>query len=199
MIESLYRVVKQWSSLKMIGISLACFIVSFALINGKPFGVAQLKAMTGGVGILDMEFGYSPQAAYELLTALGETGRAFYLHVIVPQDFIFPALYSLFYVVTTTFLFRKAFAETHPIQPFSLLTLLGGLADYAENLCILTMLVNYPAQHSRLASLANVLTIFKYCGIGISAALLLTGILGASMTAARRPRRIPDNEEQHID
>ena len=185
MLNMLYDMVKRHASPKAIWVTLACFVLSLALINGKPFGVAQLKAMTGGVGILDMEMGYSPQKAYDHLTALGEAGRAFHLHYIVPQDFIFPAIYSIFYVLTTTFLFRKLFAEHHALQKLSLLTLLGGLADYCENLCIVTMLLDYPAQHATLANIANVLTLAKFGGVGLAYLLLLAGVFGVGFNAAR--------------
>lgn len=178
MLNMLYDMVKRHASPKAIGVTLACFVVSLALINGKPFGMAQLKAMTGGVGILDMEMGYSPQKAYDHLAALGEAGRAFNLHYIVPQDFIFPAIYSIFYVITTTFLFRKLFAEHSALQKISLLTLLGGLADYCENLCIVTMLLRYPAQHATLANVANVFTLIKFGGSGLAYLLLLAGLTG---------------------
>ncbi len=186
MIHRLYNIVKKWSSLQMIWISLTCFLISLALINGKPFGVAQLKAITGGVGILDMEPGYSPQQAYAHLAALGDQGRAFDLHYIVPQDMVFPAFYSFFYIITTIYLFRKLFAEDHPLQQLSLLTLFGGLADYCENLCMLTMLLNYPTQLTAVAKIANVFTLAKFGGIGISYSLLLIGLVGVSVKSARR-------------
>lgn len=178
MLNTFYNVIKKWTSIKMVGMSLACFMASFALINGKPFGVAQLKAITGGVGILDMIPGYLPRQAYALFAALGEQGRAFDLHYIVPQDFVFPALYSIFYVITTTYLFRKAFAENHPLHKLIPLTLLGGLADYCENICIVIMLLNYPTQLPAVAKIANVFTLAKFGGSGISLLMLLLGFAG---------------------
>jgi len=170
----------------MTWISLACFMVSLAIINGKPFGVAQLKALTGGVGILDMQFGYSPQEAYQLFDALGEAGRAFDLRVIVPQDFLFPALYSLFYVIATTHLFRRTFAENHPMHRLIALTLLGGLADYCENICIVIMLLNYPTQLPTIAAVSNLFTLAKFGGIGISYSLLLIGLIGLFSRSMRK-------------
>ena len=66
------------------------FLILGYLVNSRPFGIAQLKEMTGGVGILDMEILYTPEQAYAQLAALGEVGRAFYLTHIIPLDLLLP-------------------------------------------------------------------------------------------------------------
>ncbi|WP_292420277.1 hypothetical protein, partial [Methanoregula sp.] len=55
------------SSFRTITFSLAGLLITGFLVNGRPFGVAELKSITGGVGILDMEVFYTPEQAYTFL------------------------------------------------------------------------------------------------------------------------------------
>jgi len=60
----------------------AIFAVLFLLINFSPIGVAGLLEITGGANILDFETAFTHERAFEVLYALGEDGRNFYLFVI---------------------------------------------------------------------------------------------------------------------
>jgi hypothetical protein len=84
------------ASLKKAIIFSAIFAIMFALINKSGIGVAGLLKITGGASILDLEIGYTYEQAKDILTALGEEGRAFYLTRIMPLDFPFPVAYMLF-------------------------------------------------------------------------------------------------------
>jgi hypothetical protein len=165
------------ASLKVVGLFLLLFIISSTLINGKPFGLAQLQEITGGVSIPDMEmFGYSPQHAYDILTAQGEAGRAFYLHKIIPQDFLFPLLYALFYATALTYLAQRLFPADHPLQNIGLFGLCAGLADWAENLCLLGLLLNFPQRLDALARAASIFTVAKTFLVMLNMIMVLSGL-----------------------
>ena len=60
------------------------FAVLFALAAGTflaenllrfPLSVPYMKDLAAGAPLLDMRFGYTPNAAYHLFDVLGETGR----------------------------------------------------------------------------------------------------------------------------
>ncbi|MBN2006749.1 MAG: hypothetical protein JXA21_25570 [Anaerolineae bacterium] len=177
MIRSITNGLGKIASLRVIGIFLLLFIVSVTVINGKPYGVAQLNAITGGAGIPDMEMtGYSPQRAYDILTAQGEAGRAFYLHFIVPQDFPFPLIYSLFYAVTLIYLAQKLFPNNPQLQQIGLMGLCAGLADWGENLCLITLLLNYPQRLDAVAMVACVFTIIKAILTLLNMVIILAGV-----------------------
>lgn len=57
----------------------ALFAVFYTMINYTGVGVAGLLQITNGANILDFEFGYTASRAYDLLAALGNDGRSFYL------------------------------------------------------------------------------------------------------------------------
>ncbi len=191
MLDTIYSKVAKTSSIQSIGIFLALFLIVQTVINGSPYGVAQLNEISGGAGILDLERGYSPDRAYAILTAQGEAGRAFYLRSIIPLDFIFPLAYTLFYLTVNTFILQRLFPETSSLRKLGLLSLVAGLADYVENLCIIVLLLNYPARLNYLARAANALTVTKGLFILASMLLLVAGLLGLVIkaTAARVIKR----------
>jgi len=160
--QSINNSLKKIASLRAIGIFLLLSLISITLINGKPYGVAKLREITGGVGIPDIEMtGYSPQRVYDILMAQGEVGRAFYLHFIVPQDFPFPLFYALFYAATLTYLAQRLFPGDSRWQQIGLMGLSAGLADWMENLCLLPLLLSYPQRLDVLAMIACIFTILK--------------------------------------
>jgi hydroxyacylglutathione hydrolase len=165
------------ASLKVVGLFFLLFLISSTVINGRPFGLAQLQKMTGGVSIPDMEmFGYTPQQAYDTLTAQGEAGRAFYLHNIIPQDFLFPLLYALFYATALTYLAQRLFPADHPLQNIGMFGLCAGLADWAENLCLLGLLLNFPQQLDVLARVASIFTVAKTFLVMLNMIMVLSGL-----------------------
>jgi hypothetical protein len=176
-IPAITAVLRRMASLKVIGLIFLLALIGRTFISGEPFGVAQLEKMTNGVGIPDAEMSYSPQRAYDILTAQGEAGRSFYLHTIVPQDFPFPFLYALFFAAALTYLAQRLLPPEHPLQHIGLLGLLAGLSDWAENLCLLAVLLNYPQRLDAVATLAGIFTVIKW-SLALVNAILIVGGLG---------------------
>jgi hypothetical protein len=119
------------------------FSVLYVIINFSGIGVAGLLKITDGANILDFEFGYSQDEAYEMLTALGLEGRTFYLTKIIPMDFPFPFAYMLFYAGWIALLIR----HVNPNASYRYLLFVPVLAmlfDWLENIGIIAMLKNYP-------------------------------------------------------
>lgn len=169
---------KRISSPKTIIFFFLLAMISLNIINGKPYGTAQLLEITGGVNIPDVEMsGYSPQRAYDILTAQGEAGRAFYLRYIIPQDVLLPLLYALFYAITLTWLAQRLFLANHFLQGIGLVGLCAGLADWGENLCLLILLLNYPQRLDMLARIASIFTVVKTGLSLLSMGLILIGVI----------------------
>jgi len=113
------------------------------LINYTGIGVTGLLQITNGANILDFEFGYTASKAYDLLTALGNDGRSFYIMKILPLDFPFPFTYMLCYAgwiaLMGKYTIPKSALKIHLAAP-----VLAMLFDWIENIGILAMLKNYP-------------------------------------------------------
>ena len=138
----------------------ALFAAMYVIINFSPIGVAGLLAITGGPSILDFEFGYTYEKAFELLTALGADGRAFYQSRIVPVDFPFPFSYMLFYAGWMALCIKRL--EQRDWHKYLLiLPILAMMFDWVENIGIIAMLNSYPPLPSWAVALASVSGVIK--------------------------------------
>lgn len=175
MSELLQSFVSKSTFVKVI-ISLAILLVVNFFINGKLIGLGKLKEITNGVGILDMEFGYSVDKAYGILDALGSQGRAFYLRMI-PMDFVFPLSYMLFYLAAISYLLRLSNLQGRLLNYALVIPVLTAAFDFIENTAIIRLLRHYPVRLINTAKIANVLTmtkiVFIYMSMGTIALLLI--------------------------
>ena len=150
------------------------------MINFSDVGVAGLLRTTGGANILDSEFGYSTDKAYQMLTALGGEGRSFYLTKILPIDFPFPFAYMLCYVGWIALLIKHS--TTKKLCKYLLLApVLAMLFDWIENVGIIAMLKHYPNLPTwavTTASTAGMLkTIFTVSSMAIILTLLIVFLI----------------------
>lgn len=162
---------------RMLLASLAGFIVTTIVINGRPFGAGQLLEITGGVGLLDMKVLYTPDEAYAHLAAMGDAGRAFDLTHIVPLDFVFPFMYTLFSAVAISWILCQWLPAGSPWHRLNVVPLIGGLGDYLENLGIIAMILVWPAALPGVAQFTMVACLVKFVFIIISD-LIIAGALG---------------------
>jgi hypothetical protein len=162
-------------------------LLFFWLINfqGVP-GIPPIASLLR-IGLPDMMFTYSPSSIYEKLTQFGADGRSAYRIFLERVDFLFPAVYGLFFVMVTTFGFSRLFPNRPALQKLSLLPWFTTLFDYAENLCFFVMLRSYPEELPNLQKLGNVFTLAKWTFAAISIVLLLVAILGLLIRNLRRP------------
>ncbi len=161
-LQPVLTLLQKISTGKIVTMFLVLLMVSNWFINGKPYGLSQLIEITGGTSIPDMEMtGYSPERLYDILDAQGEAGRAFYRHTIMPQDIFFPFFYACLYATGVTYLARKLFPTRPGLQNLALLGLFAGLMDWAENVCLFIILLNYPQRLDGLALLATTFTVIK--------------------------------------
>jgi hypothetical protein len=168
--------------------ALAGYAFLLVLINGRPFGVTQLKEITGGVGILDLEVIYTPDQAYTLFSAMGEAGRAFDLTRIVPLDMLFPLTYTLFDAIAITWLLHRWLPAGSRWHRLNVVPLVAGIADYCENFGIITMLLAWPVQLADIARFTMAMGLIKFT-FGILSALILFGALAGWAVSFIKSRR----------
>jgi len=126
-----------------------------------PFGLSRMGPYTGGdVNILDMEMYYTAEQAYQRFAMFGQQGRAAYL-MILTGDLIYPVLLGCFLSIAITLLFRRVTPATGNWHMLNLLPAANMLADYLENIMLLTLLVNYPTQLNGIATVAGFATLVK--------------------------------------
>lgn len=92
-----------------------------------------IEEMTQGIRCFDMNFGYDYATAQRFISLLDEAHKSYYLHVQLPLDFLYPAVYTLFFILLLAKLTGK-------LLPFCMLPLLLAVFDVTENICTILML-----------------------------------------------------------
>ena len=129
-----------------------CAVMNFVLLP-------KIEATTEGIRCFDMNFGYTVDTARKFLSLLSEEGKALYLNVQLPLDFIYPIAYCIFFSLLLISLSRgkKALASVPVVL---------AVFDYTENICsIITLKSGAPADSLiRFASaVTSVKTVLMYC------------------------------------
>ena len=169
-------------------LSAVLFLTFLLLINVSGIGVAGLLRITDGVNILDFEFGYTYEQAYDILTAMGAEGRSFYLTRIVPLDFPFPFSYMLFYTGCIAILIKKSACNITSIHRYIFLVpLLAMIFDWIENIGIIVMLNNYPYLPGWAVILSSISGMFKMVFIVLN--IVVIGILLVISVFSSKNRR----------
>ena len=158
------------------------WLINFQGVPGIPPIASLLR-----IGLPDMMFAYSPSTIYEKLILFRADGRSAYRIFLERVDFLFPAVYGLFFATVTTFGFSRLFPNRPALQKLSLLPLLTTLFDCAENLCFLAILGSFPVELPNLEKLGNVFTLAKWTFAAVSIVLLLVATLGLLIRSLPRP------------
>lgn len=106
--------------------ALICAVMNLVLIP-------RIESTTEGIRCFDMNFGYDFETAKRFLALLSQEGRDTYLHIQLPLDFVYPLVYTVFFVSLLTWLTKR-------VLPLSVLPLLLMGFDDAENIATIMML-----------------------------------------------------------
>ncbi len=180
------------SSPRTILLSLVGLLITGFLVNGRPFGVAELQSINGGGGILDMEVFYTPEQAYTFLAAMGDAGRAFELTHIIPLDLLVPLFYGLFLSTFISWVLHRWLPEKSRWHRLNVIPVIGALFDYLENLGIVAMLLAWPMEMYSIAQITMASTLLKF-GFSILAFVIVLGAIGGWVvtTVQRRNGKSP--------
>jgi hypothetical protein len=158
--------------------------VMLAMLVAMNLAAALFSRYTGGVSILDLAGGYTPEAAYHMIAAYGEQGRRYHL-LITAADMIFPPSVALFFILLIAYCYARLTRSRAAVQGLLLLPVVYFAADYLENISIAAMLLGFPAAFPRVAVLASALLGLKNLSAGALLAVALIG-LGAWLVRRRR-------------
>lgn len=162
---------------RTVGVAAAVFLafVSVGFAIWESF-----NHMPSDVRIMDLRLSYTPDELYAALTALGGDGRAAYVRSLTILDVAFPIVYGTILVLLPLY----AFADLPWPRRRNLaaVAVVGVVLDYAENLSVLTLVLNHPRRLDGLARVASTFTTAKW--VFVSAAMLV-----AAASAYRLLRR----------
>lgn len=149
--------------------------VSFAGVI-MPAMENDIKALSGGVGVIDLEFFYTPAQVLQMLGAYGPEGIHLYLIAQWTVDLIFPMVCCLTFAV---FLIWLGLRHWWWLGPFIM------TVDWLENVFVSIMLLQFPGFSPGIAVVSCIFTVLKWSGIFFSNGLILFNG-GKKLLAARK-------------
>jgi hypothetical protein len=169
----------EWLYKQSKGFAVLLFLVLEILFAGLILPHMQLKMGDGQSSPkpLDLYFGFTQEEADAFLSSLSPAGRATYLQVETLIDSIYPIVYTLLFVLTISYFFKRAISPNSLLLLFNLFPILTFLADLTENAGIITLLLSYPTSSPVAAQLANIGNHVKWITSAGTVLLLLTGII----------------------
>lgn len=124
--------------------------------------IPKTMEFSNGMILLDMmPTGYDLNYVNELFSTLGENGRLIYLTNQIPVDMIYPLLFGLSYCLLLGYFLKKLNTFYSPYTYLCLIPIIAGIADYLENLGIITMLNNYPELKESTVYATNMFSVIK--------------------------------------
>jgi hypothetical protein len=125
---------------------------------------------------------YTPEEVFSIVDSWGSGGRNYQLWFHLTWDFMFPILGFLFIGLFISWLLQRSFKPGSKLQKLNLLAL-EAVFDLLENVCIVSMIVVYPAQPVALAWLKTIFTMIKY---GFMIPIIFLIVIGLFIAARNR-------------
>lgn len=148
------------------GVAVVVFILTH--IAPIPGSLRDLIAVNGGHPILDQVPAASTKALYDRLEAFGADGRALYQRFLLTTDIVFPLGVLAFLFLLAKFSAER-FGDLSALKTFvPLVPALWFAFDMMENLSIVALLAQYPAQNDFIASYLSTVTLMKQYALGTS-------------------------------
>lgn len=94
----------------------------------------QVKVISGGTSVLDLNLGNSVEHIRQTLIELGYDGRMYYLKHFLVVDCIYAMFYALFYFCSILFLLYKNKIRRKRVYIFSVLPIAGMFFDSLLNI-----------------------------------------------------------------
>jgi len=117
---------------------------------------------SNGLQLLDMmPAGYDLEVVNTLFHTLEHTGRQTYLTKQIPVDMIYPLLFAISYAAVLAYFLTKLPKLNPNYLYLCLLPIIAGIADYIENIGIISMLNAYPTVTETSVHTTSMFSIIK--------------------------------------
>lgn len=143
----------------------------------------------GDLPLLDMmPTGYDFAYVETLFAALGEAGRSAYLFRQIPVDMVYPGLFGISYCLVFAYFLNRIGQLKSPMMYFCLLPIIAAVADYAENVGIITLLNSFPGLSPGWVSATNLFSILKSSATTVYFVGLILLLITFGLQSLRRKR-----------
>lgn len=151
--------------------------------------IPEVMRYSGGLELPDMmPGGYSADHINELMKAMGEKGREYYLYKQIPLDMIYPFLFGITYSLLLAYLLNKLDKSENALFFFCYVPLFAGLFDYFENAGIIYILISFPENRKFISEITSIFTILKSTLSTVSFIVLIISLIAFSIKLVSRKR-----------
>ena len=177
--EWCYRTLGRWYAalLALIG-----FVLFLALVSTAQ--AEKTDEYAEGVDLPDTSPWYSPSEVYAAAQAIGEQGREEYVQARYTFDVVWPIVYTLFFVVVLSWVFRRVTAPDGRWRAINLFPLVPLAFDYLENLAASIVMTRYPDETLVVVHALPVFSLLKWTTLSACFVLIVVG--GVLALRARR-------------
>lgn len=166
-------------------VALVLTIILYAIIG---FFNQQFLALSGGLFVPDMRFGYSLADIQQLFSTVGTDGLRVY-SAMQDADTFLPIVYSLAISFGILIAIRNCPDRLQKTKSLGMFPLIVAIFDYAENILIATQVASYPTLNGGIIELASIYTTLKWVTLGISFLILIVfGVIAIVYSAKNRDR-----------
>lgn len=124
--------------------------------------IPKVMHFSGGMKLLDMiPTGYNLEYVKTLFDTLGEKGRNAYLFRQIPVDMIYPFLFGISNCLILAYFLKKLNKLSGLLFYLCFIPIVAGIADYVENVGIITMLMKYPNLSNGSVMITNIFSVIK--------------------------------------
>lgn len=172
----------KWKHIFLLFFSFLCVMVFMR------YTALQVKIISGGTSVLDLNLGNSIEYIQYTLTELGYAGRVYYLKHFLVVDCIYAMVYAAFYFCSILFLLHKNEIRRKRVYNFSLFPIVGMFFDWLENISLSFLLLNGTTESVAWCMLFRVSNIMKFLFVYLSLLLVVLGILYYSLRKVKGKR-----------
>jgi hypothetical protein len=147
----------------------------------------RIKALSSGLGVPDLERGFTADELYARFGAYGDEGRALYLRAEL-VDLVYPLAYGFFFAFLIALAARRVLVAGSPWRLLCLAPLATMIFDYLENTCFFTVLLRWPARHDLVAHLASGFNLGKWTCCAVTVPTIIIGLLALAFVTLRGKR-----------
>lgn len=156
---------------------LILFITFLCMMTFMRYTASQVKTISGGTGILDLNLGNSIGYILQTMNRLGNDGREYYLTHFLVVDFFYAMVYAMFYFFSILFLLYKNNVKRKGIFHVCFLPIAGMFFDWLENLFLSLLILTWPTKSVILCIAFIISNIFKFLLVYSSLLLVILGLL----------------------
>ncbi len=120
----------------------------------------------GDVTMPDTRITYSPNEITDVFNTLGQEGLNVWAQAHM-LDFLFPLTYMFAIAFGLNMEIRKLSFDSSNAKKLVLIPLLAGIADYVENILVLTQIAAYPNLSEIVIMIASAITTLKWILLGL--------------------------------